>query len=339
LKFTLKSFIKISFFLALGLFFIWIFLRGLTDEQKQEIYQIFLGANYRWIFLSMVFGLLSHASRTQRWLMLLEPMGNKPRFVNTFFALIIAYFANLAVPRLGEISRCGILQRYEKIPFQKSFGTVVTERALDLTTFLITFVIAILWQWKNFALIKETSVFQKFAEKYQMIMESGRLQWAIVLMLLIFMIVLYKYRNKFTHLSLYQKIKSIVEGFVEGLKSLTKVKHPLWFILHTIFIWTMYWIMTWVVFFSLPETSHLGMDVGLLVLAFGTIGIILVQGGIGIYPLLVAEVLIIFGIAKTTGYAMGWLLWSGQTLMIITAGIISMILLPIYNREKNKLAT
>lgn len=84
---------------------------------------------------------------------------------------------------------------------------------------------------------------------------------------------------------------------------------------------------------SLPETSHLGLDVGLLVLAFGTIGIILVQGGIGIYPLLVAEVLMIFGIAKTTGYAMGWLLWSGQTLMVIVAGIISMILLPLLNKE------
>ena len=333
MKFSIKSFVKISFFLALGFFFIWIFLRNLTEAQKQEIYQIFLGANYSWILLSMVFGLLSHASRTIRWIMLLEPMGKKPHFLNTFLALIIAYFANLAVPRLGEVSRCGILQRYEKIPFQKSFGTVVTERALDLITFFITFVIAILWQWKNFSLIRETSVFKKFIEKYQAILDSGWIQWVILAMVLLIAFVLYRYRNKFAHFSIFQKIKGVVEGFVEGLKSLTKIKRPMWFIFHTIFIWTMYWIMTWVVFLSLPETSHLGLDVGLLVLAFGTIGIILVQGGIGIYPLLVAEVLMIFGIAKTTGYAMGWLLWSGQTLMVIVAGIISMILLPLLNKE------
>ena len=118
MKFNIKTFLKISFFLSLGVFFIWIFLDGLTDEQKEDIYYTFIGADYWWVLLSIVFGLLSHASRTIRWQMLLEPMGKTPRFANTFLALIIAYLANLAVPRLGEVSRCGILQRYEKIPLK-----------------------------------------------------------------------------------------------------------------------------------------------------------------------------------------------------------------------------
>ncbi len=334
MKITFKSILKIAFFLGLGVFFIWIFFRGLTAAQKQEIYQTFLGAHYRWIFLSVFFGLLSHASRTIRWIMLLEPMGKRPRFFNTFLALMIAYFANLAVPRLGEISRCGILQRYEKIPFQKSFGTVVTERALDLLTFFIIFFISILWQWKRFALIKKTMVFQQFIAKYHSLTQSGWLQWVLLLLLVGIIIFLYRIRKRWQKFSLYQKILNVVEGFVEGLKSLAKIKRPVWFIFHTIFIWTMYWMMTWVVFLSLPETARLGVDVGLLVLAFGTIGIILVQGGIGIYPLLVAEILMIFGIPKTTGYAMGWLLWSGQTLMIIAAGITALILLPVLNPKK-----
>ncbi len=335
MKFNLKTFLKISFFLALGIFFIWIFLDGLTEEQKKEIYQTFLGADYWWVLLSVVFGLLSHASRTIRWQMLLEPMGNRPRFANTFLALIIAYFANLAVPRLGEVSRCGILQRYEKIPFQKSFGTVVTERAIDLLTFFITFVIAILWQWDKFSLIKETSVFQKFSEKYNELAQTGWIQWLILSLLLLFVLLLYYFRKKFQHISLIQKFRKLIEGFVEGLKSLGKIRKPFWFVFHTVFIWVMYWIMTWVVFFSLPETTGLGLDVGLIVLAFGTIGIILVQGGIGIYPLLVAEVLSIFGIAKTTGYAMGWLLWTGQTMMILVAGSIALIVLPLINRKEH----
>ncbi len=334
MKITFKSILKIVFFLGLGIFFIWIFLKGLTDDQKQEIFRTFLGARYRWIFLSVLFGLLSHASRTIRWMMLLEPMGKKPRFINTFLALMIAYFANLAVPRLGEISRCGILQRYEKIPFQKSFGTVVTERALDLITFFITFLISILWQWKKFSLIKETTVFQQFIARYHSLTQSGWVQWLLLLLIAGGIVLLYRIRKKWQKFSLFQKILNVVEGFVEGLKSLAKIKRPVWFVFHTLFIWTMYWMMTWVVFFSLPETSHLGLDAGLLVLAFGTIGIILVQGGIGIYPLLVAEILTIFGIAKTTGYAMGWLLWSGQTLMIIAAGTIALILLPVFNRKR-----
>ncbi len=122
----------------------------------------------------------------------------------------------------------------------------------------------------------------------------------------------------------------------EGIKSLVKIKKPLWFIFHTVFIWVAYLFMSWLVFFSIPETQNLGLDVGLAVLVFGSIGIIVIQGGIGIYPWIVAEILVIFSIPETKGYTMGWLLWTGQTLMIIVAGIISMILLPLINNKKHE---
>jgi hypothetical protein len=127
-----------------------------------------------------------------------------------------------------------------------------------------------------------------------------------------------------------------VLGFFEGLKSLFKIKRPFWFVFHSVFIWVAYLFMTWVVFFSLPETSHLGLDVGLAVLVFGALGIVIIQGGIGIYPWIVAQILALFFIAGTKGYAMGWILWTGQTIMIILSGIISMVILPLVNNTKNE---
>ena len=333
MHFNLKTFVKVVFFLSLGVFFIWIFLRGLTAEQKNEIIQHFKEADYRWILLSVLIGLVSHISRTVRWQMLLEPLGKKPRFINAFMALIIAYFANLAVPRLGEVARCSILQRYEKIPFEKSFGTVVTERALDLLVFFVSFILAIIWHRDKFSLIKETSVFQNLIEKYHAFMQTGLTQWVVILLLVLAAFLLFRFRKRFARFAFVRKILDVVEGLLEGIKSLGKVKSPFWFVIHTLFIWAMYWLMTWVVFFSLPGTAHLDLSVALLVLVFGTIGIILVQGGIGIYPLLVTEVLMMFGVSKTTGYAMGWLLWTGQTLMIIVAGTIAMVLLPLINKK------
>jgi uncharacterized BrkB/YihY/UPF0761 family membrane protein len=140
-------------------------------------------------------------------------------------------------------------------------------------------------------------------------------------------------RKKFRHTGLYKKFYSLAAGFAEGIKSLVKMKKPFQFILHSLFIWIMYLLMAYIVFYSLPETSTLGLDAGLAVLIFGSIGIMIVQGGIGIYPAIVAETLFIYAIPSTTGYAMGWLIWASQTLMILIAGLISLVLLPLINKH------
>ncbi|PKO95047.1 MAG: TIGR00374 family protein, partial [Bacteroidetes bacterium HGW-Bacteroidetes-9] len=112
---------------------------NLTASQKHEIFQSLKIADYTWIAVAILLGMLSHLSRAMRWKILMEPMGYKPRTANVFMAVLIGYLANLALPRLGEVSRCGILTRYEKIPFNKSFGTVITERAIDMLTFVLLF--------------------------------------------------------------------------------------------------------------------------------------------------------------------------------------------------------
>ncbi|MCD4737127.1 MAG: flippase-like domain-containing protein, partial [Bacteroidales bacterium] len=260
----------------------------------------------------------------------------KPRFWNTCFAVMIGYLANLALPRLGEVSRCGVLARYEKIPIQKSFGTVVTERGLDMVTFLLAFLINFIIHLNKNGLFKKTSVYQTAYEKYQQIENPDVIFYVAAGFIVLVLVLFYKMRNKISHTWLYIKIREIVLGFFEGLKSLIKIQKPFWFIFHSLLIWLLYLLMTWVVFHSLPETNHLGLDVGLSILVFGSIGIMVIQGGIGIYPWIVAETLGVFGILYTTGYAMGWLLWSGQTLMIIGSGIAALIVLPIINNKKNE---
>jgi len=309
-------------------------MHNLTPEEKEDIYKSFIGANYWWILLSIIIGISSHISRSVRWIILMEPMGYKPRLKNTFFAVLIGYFANLALPRLGEVTRCGILAKYEKIPFQKSFGTVVTERGLDMLSLLTAFLINFFVNLDKLNLFKETSIYKNAAEKYNQLENPNYIYYIAFLIIIVLFLIFYKFRHKISHTKIYQKFKEIVLGFFEGLKSLIKIKKPFWFIFHSIFIWLMYLLMTWIVFFSLPVTSHLGLNAGLAVLVFGSIGIIIVQGGIGIYPWIVAEILAMFYIPLTKGYAMGWLLWTGQTVMIIVAGILSLIFLPIINNQK-----
>jgi len=327
---------KIIFFLGIGVFFIWLFVHKLTVEEKARIYDSFFNANYFWIFLSIIIMFLSHVSRTLRWMILLEPMGYKPRFKNAFLALLIGYFANLALPRLGEITRCGLLNRYEKIPIQKSFGTVVTERALDLILLGLAFLLNFFIHLNKLAVFKETAFYKNVSERYNNIENPSYFFYIAIFTVLVVGFILYKTRHRISHFFIYQKIKKVILGFIEGLKSLIKIRKPVAFIVHSFLIWILYLLMTWVVFFALPETSHLGLDVGLAVLVFGSIGIVLVQGGIGIYPWIVAEILAVFAIPLTAGYAMGWLLWTGQTIMVILAGIVSLVVLPIVNRAKDE---
>src|SRR5271157_5051412 len=141
-----STFIKFVFFLGVGLLIIWLSVRNLTGTEKDEIIHSFRIANYNWVFLAIILGILSHVLRSLRWMIFFEPMGYHPSFKNTFFAVMVGYFANMAFPRLGEVTRCGILARYEKIPFNKSFGTVVTERALDMIIFILLFLLMIFTQ-------------------------------------------------------------------------------------------------------------------------------------------------------------------------------------------------
>lgn len=324
---------KLLFFLGLGFFFIWLFLRNLSVEEKQDIITHLKNANYNWILLSMIFGFISNMSRSARWKILMEPMGYKPRFYNVFMSVFIAYFANLALPRLGEVSRCLPMAKYEKIPFEKSFGTVVTERAFDMIVFIILFVINVFLQFSRLWGYLEEKVLNPLQEKFMSLSSLTNILILVALLLLVAAALFFIFRNK--NSKFLEKVKKTISGFADGLKSILYIKRPWTFIFHTLNIWFMYLLMTFVVFRCLPATASLGWDAAFSVLMLGSIGIIVVQGGIGIYPAIVAETLTLYGVFKTTGYAMGWLLWTGQTTMVILAGLISLVLLPIVNRKND----
>lgn len=332
----IKNIIRFTIFLGIGIFFIWIFLRNLTADQKQEILNSMGNANYWWIALAIPLGILSHFLRAIRWKMLIETMGYKPRNSNMFFAVMIGYFANLALPRLGEVSRCTILTKYENVPFQKSFGTVITERALDMMVFFVLFFLNLALQAERLSGYIDEKIYKPLQAKLHLNVElSGAFAILMISFIVIFGIIFFIFRKQIASNSLYLKIKNIISGFVEGMKSLIKVRNIWLFGFYTFSIWALYMLMAYIVFFSIPASSRLGLDAGLAVLVFGSIGMMVVQGGIGIYPAIVAETLVLYGVASAQGYALGWLIWTSQNLTVVLVGIISLILLPILNNRKN----
>lgn len=325
--------LKIVIFLAIGIFFIWIFLKDLTPEQKKEIWKVFFIADYWWIILSFIIALLSHVFRTLRWEMLLNTIDYRPKFKNTFLSLMIGYFANLAIPRLGEISRCGILNKYEKIPFEKSFGTVIAERAFDILTFLILFFINLAIQYNTLSGYVYQKIYVPLSQKFEFI-GKGYVLITLIVLTVIAILFLFFFHKKLLKFKFYNRLVGLLKGFWIGLKSLAKIKNPVKFLIYTVLIWVMYYLMSYVCFFSLTETYNPGFNSVLSVLVMGTIGIMVVQGGIGIYPVIIAETLTIYGITSITGFALGWLIWGAQTFIIIFAGIVSLVLLPVLNSKK-----
>lgn len=333
MKGRLSTAFKLIFFLGLGFFFIWLFVRNLTPQQISEIFASFGRASYGWVILSVIVGAGSHAARAARWKLLMEPLGYQPRYLNVFFAVFIGYLANLALPRLGEVSRCGVLSRYEKIPFNKSFGTVITERALDMAVFIFIFLITISLQFSELKDYLYARIIEPLFGKVYHPGGGNYITWSVLGLIAAFLITLFLLRHKFYHFRFVMKIRNMLVGFLDGMRSIFAMKQKLAFLTYTLIIWTSYYLMTYLVFFSLPETAHLSPLAGLAVLVFGSVGIIVVQGGIGVYQAIVAETLVLYGVISTMGYAMGWLLWSAQTLMIIVMGLVSMGLLPFFNRK------
>ena len=328
------TFIKFTVFLSLGVFIIWLSLRGLDQRKWDDISDALRSANYRWLILTIAMGILSHVLRALRWKLFFEPMGYHPSLKNTFFAVMVGYFANMAFPRLGEVTRCGILARYEKIPFNKSFGTVITERTIDMFIFIFLFFLMVATQASTIGQYLNTEIYPKLGAKIQNpIFNKLFLTSAAALVFIVFGI-LFILRKKITGSKFFQKIKKLILGFWEGLKSLSQIRRPGLFIFYSIAIWVLYFFMIYVCFFCLPETSTLSLGAGLSSLVLGSIGIMVTPGGIGSYPLIIQVTLSLYGVPDKIGIPMGWISWTAQTMMILVVGGVSLILLS-FNKQTN----
>ncbi|MFH1296412.1 MAG: lysylphosphatidylglycerol synthase transmembrane domain-containing protein [Bacteroidota bacterium] len=321
--------VKFVFFFGLGILIIWLSLKDLTEEERQEIVKAFRTADYNWVILAIVLGIFSHVLRALRWMMFMGPMGYKPSFKNSFYAVMIGYLANLAFPRLGEVTRCGILTKYEKIPFNRSLGTVITERAIDLLIFFMLFVLMIVTQIGTIREYMDETIYPKLVERFGAIHYSRILLITTGSFITLLAILFWIFRRKLQKFKLYQQIKNLIVGFWEGLRSLTQIQRPWLFVFYSIAIWTLYFLMLYFCFFCFPETSDLSLGTGLSALVLGSIGIMITPGGIGLYPALIQETLKLYGIALVTGLALGWIVWTTQTLMVLIVGGLSLILLPL----------
>ena len=323
-----SNILKFLLFLGIGIFLIWLSVQNLTEENKKQIYDALHHADYTWIVISIFVGMLSHVSRAIRWKMLLAPLGHNPKTSNTFFAVMVGYFGNYAIPRLGEVSRCGILTRYEKIPFAESFGTVIVERIVDVICFFILVIIVLLVQFNKISSYLSENLFPAFSEK---ISNSSTLLFILLGAGIVFLILFFVFRNK-----IKGKLKNLISGFTEGLKTIRKLKSSWLFILHSLFIWFIYYAMLHLCFLCLGETKNLSFGAAITTLLVATLTVMVTPGGLGAYPIAVASILSIYGVeADTVGIAIGWLVWLSQFVAIVFFGLLSLVLLPILNKNSD----
>ncbi|MGJ8733060.1 MAG: lysylphosphatidylglycerol synthase transmembrane domain-containing protein [Cellulophaga sp.] len=317
LKKTLKTVLPIAF----GLFLVWYSYNSTSAEDRKQIIFYIKEADLFWVGISLIMGVLSHVSRAIRWNYLLEPLGYKPKIINNILIILTSYFANLGIPRSGEILRATALTTYEDVPFEKGFGTIVTERVIDLIMLLLIIVVTFFLQTD---IIIEFFKNKGFNLTKIFILLGG----AGVAALAFFYFI-----KKSTHPFLV-KIKDFVTGLLQGVTSIFKMKNKWPFIFHTLFIWSVYVGMFWVIKFTVPETIDLSISQLLVAFIFGAFAMTATNGGIGLYPIVVSSALAIFGISSVSGDAFGWIMWISQTLLVVVFGAISFLLLPLLKRTK-----
>lgn len=316
MKKKIANSLKIILPLLLGVFLVWY---SLSKVSISELLVYAKKANYTWIVLGMFLGLLSHLSRAYRWLFQLEPMGYNVRFANSVMAVFATYLINYTIPRAGEVARASILTNYEGVPFEKGFGTIVAERIADLIVMLGIIVITFFLQFDF--------IYGFVVDKFNPI----KMILVIVILIAIGGIIFSYIKKSNSKIAL--KLKSIINGLVEGATSIFKMKKKWAFIYHTLFIWSMYVLMFYVTSFSIIELK--GVSLGAILIGFisASFSIAATNGGIGSYPLAIYAAFSIFGIAQEPSIAFGWIMWASQTLMIIICGGVSLIYLPIYNSK------
>jgi hypothetical protein len=254
---------------------------------------------------------------------MLEPLGYKPKFANSVMAVLIAYLLNLFIPRSGEFARAATIKKYDNIPFDKAFGTIVAERIADAIMLLGIIGIAFFLQ---------TDLIGGYLFKNKE--ESSLISKIFFFVILpIIGLLTYRYFKKSKH-PFIAKIISFINGLIDGAVSIFKMKKKWQFIFHTVFIWFMYVLMFYAVTFALPETTHLPFEAIIVGFVVGGLSMALTNGGLGTYPILVAGAITLYQVPHNPALAFGWIMWTAQTIMVIIFGCLSLFFIPIYNKYK-----
>ena len=315
----LKSYIKILLPISIGIFCIFFSFRNIsfTDFTKY-FYEI----NYLWVFVGIFLGALSHISRSYRWKYLIEPLGYKLGFINSVLAVFSAYLINYTIPRAGDIARATMISKYEKIPLDKTLGTIVAERAVDVICILTIIATGLIFE------------FNRISDKLISLIENTEIS-VIIIYVGVIILILFVSNRVLRKSKYYKSILNFFSGIIEGLTIIFKMEKRVPFILHSIFIWLMYILMFWATSMAFFELHEVAFYQFMISFTLAAISIMLSNGGIGIYPLAVEESLGWYGVQSTTGLAFGWVSWLSQTMMVIIFGGLSLFILPFINRKKS----
>jgi len=330
----LRSFLQFFILLGIGLLLVWLSLRQVAP-QKDNIINAFKKADYFWVLVSMFIAWLSHFFRALRWNDLLLPLGHKTKLVNAVSHVFIGYLTNYGIPRMGEVSRCTSAAKYDKVPFEIGFGTVITERIVDFILFLVIFFITLALQFTELIGLANELVFDKIKTRMGNLYDSPGQMILLTLIVVVFVALFLLFRKKISGL-LKGKFGNMLKGMAEGVGSIRKMKRPMRFIVLSLLIWASYFYSLYACFFAIEGTHQLTQAQGLTLLLFGTFGVMFSPGGLGAYPLILYGILVnTYQVSEVAAFAMPWLAWTAQFILVVFFGILSFIVLPIYNSKKH----
>ncbi len=316
---------KIILFPILGILILYILFKDRNfDEIASSLKHDF---NYWWIALSLVLGICSHLARAVRWQMLIATEGKKPSLTNTFGAVLTGYLANLILPRMGEVSKCGVISKYENISFVRVAGTVIIERLADLIGMLALLAMVFLLEYQLIiTLIAQTMELPSLPQ-----LMTSPLFWILVVLLLVIVYIGYHLIKR----NFRQKLGNLWSKFKEGIQSYNKLNNKSLFIILSAAIWLFYFMMLYVTFFAIEATSHLSMTAGLTILITGSLGMLApIQGGLGAWHFMVIQTLILYGVSEEIAGNFALVVHSSQNILVIVLGLLSFVTLPIVNRKK-----
>ena len=314
-------------------------LYALKGMDIKKIFQQIANANIFWVAVSGFISIVAFVVRAHRWNLLIEPMGYSPSLKNTTYSVMVGYFANLAIPRLGEVSRCGALSKAESIPFNKLLGTVIIERIIDVLSLLVCILLAAALEYKRLGSFFSEKVFDPLNKKIQQLTGSPILLTLAILLVIILIIGVIYFLRKSKKGGSGSRVNKIVRGFIDGLRSVANLKRPGLFIFQSAFIWILYFLGVYTALYAFSFTSGLGANAALFLLVAGGLGMSApVQGGIGAYHLLVKEGLVLYGVAAENGLAFAFMLHGLQLVLVIALGILSLFLLFSAGKSKQAVA-
>jgi uncharacterized protein (TIRG00374 family) len=323
LKEKIKQGIKIIIFLLLSAGLLYLAFRKVD---LKLIFEDLKNARYGWLIPSFIFSVFAFFSRSRRWILIIRPLGYNPGLRNTYHALLAGYLVNFGVPRLGEFTRCLALGKKEKIPVDKLFGTVLAERAFDFISMLIILVLMLILRGDLMKAFLGDYVIRPIGNKMADIFVFSTLSLVIAgLVFVAGLYTIYHFRDRLQKLQFINKISGVLKGIFHGLKAFLSIENKAEFIFHTIFLWTSYTIMAWVIVFMTPATAHLTLVDGIFLLVIGSLAMAApVQGGIGAFHWIVSRGLfVVYGISLEDGLVYATLSHESQMILIAVLGTYS----------------